>query len=94
MLITAWAQVVAVCPDWKLHIWGEGELREQLQSQIDRMGLDESCFLEGRTDNVAEKYVENSVFVLSSRFEGVCNGDSRGYGVWAPCCFICLSMWS
>jgi glycosyltransferase involved in cell wall biosynthesis len=38
MLITAWAQVVAVCPDWKLHIWGEGELREQLQSQIDGIG--------------------------------------------------------
>ena len=70
MLITAWKQVTAVYPNWKLHIWGEGELREQLQSQIEMLGLEKSCFLEGRTDNVAEKYAENSIYVLSSRFEG------------------------
>ena len=32
--------------------------------------MEKSCILEGPTDNVVEKYIENSIFVLSSRFEG------------------------
>ena len=70
MLIAAWRHVVTVCPDWKLHIWGEGGQRTQLQIQINMLGLEKSCILEGPTDNVVEKYIENSIFVLSSRFEG------------------------
>lgn len=70
MLIAAWRHVVTACPDWKLHIWGEGGQRTQLQIQINMLGLEKSCILEGPTDNVVGKYIENSIFVLSSRFEG------------------------
>lgn len=70
MLISAWQEVTSMYPDWKLHIWGEGMLRDQLQKQIDAASIGNTCFLEGRSDDIAEKYVESSIFVLSSRFEG------------------------
>ena len=40
-------------------------MREQLQRQIDELGITSNCILEHNVQNIVEKY-----FVLSSRFEG------------------------
>ncbi|EEX18503.1 glycosyltransferase family 4 protein [Prevotella veroralis] len=69
LLINAWEIVFASFPDWKLHIYGEGILREQLQSLIDRKGLSSSLVLCGATNNIISKYCESSIFILSSRTE-------------------------
>lgn len=68
-LINAWEIVFASFPDWKLHIYGEGILREQLQSLIDRKELSSSLILCGATNNIISKYCESSIFILSSRTE-------------------------
>lgn len=68
-LIDAWAIVARKHADWRLNIYGEGEEREQLQKQIDDRGLSEVIILKGRTDNIIEKYIESSIFILSSRDE-------------------------
>jgi glycosyltransferase involved in cell wall biosynthesis len=70
LLIKAWENVFKKHPDWELHIYGEGSLREPLQRQIDEAGMGNVCFLEHNTPNIEEKYSESSIFVLSSRFEG------------------------
>jgi glycosyltransferase involved in cell wall biosynthesis len=53
-----------------LKIFGDGPLRELLQQQISDLKLTSSCLLEYPTEYIAEKYMESSIFVLSSRFEG------------------------
>lgn len=45
-------------------------MREQLQQQIDELGIASNCILEHTVQNIVEKYNESSIFVLSSRFEG------------------------
>lgn len=70
LLVSAWETVAKDFPDWTLDIWGEGELRDELQAQIENANLQEKVFLRGRTENVAEKYEQSSLFVLSSIFEG------------------------
>ena len=69
LLIDAWKIVYQRNPQWKLTIYGEGN-RQPFQDQIDLNGLSDSCILEEPVTNIADKYTESSVFVLSSRFEG------------------------
>ncbi len=70
-LIPAWRQVIDKHPDWVLKIYGDGRLRNQLQHQIEKLGLSEHCILEKPVSDIITKYQESSIFVLSSRFEGV-----------------------
>ncbi len=70
LLIAAWKQVAERFPDWSLDIYGEGDLRESLQGQIDDLGLDDHVTLRGRTQNISREYARHSIMVLSSRFEG------------------------
>ena len=70
-LIEAWKLVHCQHPDWILKIYGEGDLHSFLQSQINIYRLQNSVFLEGNTSHIIEKYLESSIFVLSSRTEGL-----------------------
>lgn len=69
LLIPAWKRVAERHPDWTLRIYGDG-MREELQKQIDELGITSSCLLEHSVTNIADKYCESAIFVLSSRFEG------------------------
>lgn len=70
-LISAWRKVIEKHPDWTLKIYGDGWMHGQLQSQIENLGLSDTCFLEHTVSDIIEKYQESSIFVLSSRFEGL-----------------------
>lgn len=69
-LIRAWVIVHQSHPDWRLEIWGEGNLKTELQRQIDLEGLKENVQLMGYTDDIISKFAEASLFVCSSLFEG------------------------
>lgn len=69
-LIEAWKLLSERFPDWALDIYGEGDLRESLQRQIDGLGLGGCVLLKGRTQNISKEYARHSIMVLSSRFEG------------------------
>jgi len=70
-LIPAWRKVVDKHPDWVLKIYGEGWMRQQLQDMVEELGLSGSCMLEKPVSDIVAKYRESSIFVLSSRFEGM-----------------------
>lgn len=71
MLITAWSKISNQHTDWKLDIFGHGELKNQLQLQIEDLGLSSSIFLRGLTKMVEKELYDSSFFVMSSRFEGL-----------------------
>lgn len=85
MLISAWAIVARKHPEWQLSIYGEGDLKDQLQKQIDELGLKDKCMLCHTVANIADKYCMSSIFVLSSRYEGfgLVLAEAMAYGV--PC---------
>lgn len=70
-LIDSWAIVNKQYPDWSLSIYGGGALRDSLQRQIDSLGLSSSITLEGVTSNVVDAYRKSSIYVMSSRSEGM-----------------------
>jgi glycosyltransferase involved in cell wall biosynthesis len=69
-LITAWYNVSEKHPDWTLHIYGDGWLRNKLQMQVDKLQLTHTCILEHTTPDIMSKYMDSSIFVLSSNYEG------------------------
>ncbi|NOW06485.1 glycosyltransferase family 4 protein [Clostridium beijerinckii] len=56
--------------DWILKIVGEGPDRESLRSHIEKYNLKNNVILLGQCDNVKDHYLESSIFVSTSRWEG------------------------
>ena len=71
LLLEAWATVTAAHPDWTLTIYGEGRLRRELTEQRDVLGLSTVVDLPGLTSRLDAELGASSMFVLSSRFEGL-----------------------
>ena len=70
LLIQAWAKVEKKNKDWQLDVFGDGD-RSPYEVLIEELGIDRNrCRLNGRTNDVEQEYVNSSIFVLSSRFEG------------------------
>lgn len=70
MLIKAWKIVEQCCPEWKLEIYGEGPLRESLNKEILNEKLDKKVKLMGLTNQIQEKLINSSIYIMSSRYEG------------------------
>lgn len=70
LLIPAWGLVVQKHPDWLLEIYGEGELRNELEHQISAYQLTAQIKICPPTPRITEKYQESAFLIMSSRFEG------------------------
>ncbi|MGI5489176.1 glycosyltransferase family 4 protein [Microtetraspora malaysiensis] len=71
LLIRAWAHVAARHPDWTLRIFGDGPRREKLQASIDKRELTGKVLLMGSVSDVGPELAKASLYVLSSRGEGL-----------------------
>ena len=71
ILIDVWNIISKKYPDWILEIYGEGSERENLQNKINKLGLEKSFLLKGATKDIQDKYLESSIYVMSSRYEGM-----------------------
>lgn len=70
MLLRAWAEIEKKYPDWQLAIYGMGN-QNPLRNQMKDLGIDaDRCLLNGPVNDVSKEYLNSSLFVLPSRFEG------------------------
>lgn len=69
-LIPAWENVHHRHPDWTLQVYGSGELYNDVVNLIKDYHLEGSIILNEPTDDIMNKYLESSICVLSSRYEG------------------------
>lgn len=69
-LTEAWAIVHQKHPDWKLNIYGSGELHDKVEKWIRDKHLENSMIMHEPTNQIMEKYLESSICVLSSIYEG------------------------
>lgn len=70
MLIDIAKEVLIENPSWTWDIYGEGELREQLQDKINDYGLESRLFLKGQVNNLYSLYNDYAMLVMTSRYEG------------------------
>ena len=71
ILIDCWKDVANEHPDWHLDIYGDGAMRANLQSQIDRLELQNQVTLCGRNEKIMEVYPQYSLHIMPSRYEGL-----------------------
>jgi len=70
LLLQAWAEIEEEYSDWQLVVYGMGN-REPYEHLIDDLKIDRSrCHLYGSTLDIKREYLNSSLFVFSSRFEG------------------------
>ena len=71
LLLQAWKLVESQCMDWELVVFGDGD-RTEYEQLMFLLGIDSArCHLNGPTDQIQKEYANSSVFVVSSRFEGL-----------------------
>lgn len=70
-LIEAWHILSPEFPDWRLDIIGDGEERDKLQHLIRSYHLEEQVTLASPTKSIDKVYLDASVLVMSSRYEGL-----------------------
>lgn len=70
-LINAWKIVNNKFPDWKLNIFGDGELKDELNHQIEQLELKDSVNINVPTKNIHSEYLKSSALLMSSHYEGL-----------------------
>lgn len=85
MLIDAFAEVKKEHPETELHIFGDGELRGDLEKQIEGYGLKDSIYLRGNLPDVHRQMADAAIFVLSSDYEGLSNALLEAMMMGIPC---------
>lgn len=84
MLIDAFRQARKAFPDERLYIYGDGELRPELETFVEDNGLSEFVFLPGRVSDVEEKLAKAKLFVLCSNYEGLPNAVMEAMAAGVP----------
>lgn len=84
-LIKAFALVHAKLPNFKLIIWGDGELRENLIEYAKQLNLDNFVVFPGRSSTVLDEIKNSKIFILSSRYEGYPNALLEAMALGIPC---------
>lgn len=70
-LIDVWKLVHQEEPDWKLNIFGKGPERENLQNQINKLGLEDTLILKEPVRDIDKQYLSSSMIAMTSRYEGL-----------------------
>lgn len=71
LLIESFSFVHRNNPDWKLDIYGDGEEKGNIEHLIIEYGLNDFVTLKGKRLDVKDLYAGYSLYVMSSRYEGL-----------------------
>lgn len=58
-------------PDWKLLLFGDGEDLPMIRDKIKKYGLEQRIITPGKTDDIKKYFLQSSVLLLPSRWEGM-----------------------
>lgn len=85
LLIEAFNKIALAFPDYSLDIYGDGALKDELQKQIDGLGLTERVHLNASRKDVWKCIYTASLFVLTSDYEGMPNALMEAMALGLPC---------
>lgn len=85
LLVDAFEIVYKEFPNYKLYIYGDGPLYNQVELQIKNSLAASSIVLAGDVSDVFELAADSEFFVLSSDFEGIPNVLLEAMAIGIPC---------
>jgi len=91
LLLKAWSVIEKSCEDWELDIYGDGQ-KAYYERLATSLGLDKTrCRLNNCISDVQKEYLDSSLFVCTSRFEGFGMGIIEAMACGLPVvAFDCL----
>ena len=83
MLVQVAKKVMPSHPSWRWVVLGDGPDRVSIQRAVDDCGLHESVVLPGQVSDLSPYWRKSSIFVLTSRFEGLpmVMLEAKAYGI-------------
>lgn len=85
LLIDSFAKIAFKYQDYKLIIYGKGDLEDILKDKINQLGLSSQIILAGFSKDLSKDIQDASLFVLSSDFEGMPNVLMEAMALGVPC---------
>ena len=85
LLISAFGRVYKEYPDYRLIIYGEGELMGELHNLIDSRNLNDVVLMPGFANNISEIMAGAYMYVSSSDYEGISNSMLEALAIGLPC---------
>ena len=85
LLLKAFSEVHKNYPEWKLRIFGQGELKEELTDICRKMDIIEFVDFCGFRKKVTEEINQSGMFVLASDYEGISNAMLEALASGIPC---------
>lgn len=85
LLIEAFSRIAGKFPDYQLHIYGEGDRREELEAFVQELSLKDRVVMPGNVSGLSEKIEAAALFVLSSDYEGMPNALMEAMAMGIPC---------
>ncbi len=70
LLLRAWKLIHEKQPDWTLDVYGKKDASLGFETLADELGIAHSIRFFDPEKNIVEKYLDSSIYILSSRFEG------------------------
>lgn len=84
-LLRVFAKIKEINPNSLLLFVGDGELREQIESEIEKLGIGDSVMLTGTRSDVSDLLNAMDVFVLPSHSEGLGLSAIEAQACGIPC---------
>ncbi|WP_045499801.1 glycosyltransferase family 4 protein [Vibrio hyugaensis] len=69
LLLESFSKLEQLYPDWNLEIYGEGNERYNLETQIKSLGINNAKLM-GQSSSIEQRMVDSGFYVMSSRYEG------------------------
>lgn len=84
LLIDSFSKIADEFKEYKLIIYGSGELKKKLQNKINSLCLEKRIILAGEVFNVKKSIEDAKLFVLSSNYEGMPNALIEAMAIGLP----------
>lgn len=84
LLIDAFSNINEKFPSCKLFIYGNGPLKVSLTEYVESLGLSDKIVFEGFCNDISSKLMNASMFVLTSKFEGMPNSLMEAMALGVP----------
>lgn len=85
LLIRAFARISEKFPQYKLKIYGDGPLLNELRVLSEQLGVAERVIFSGYVRNISDELEKACLYVLSSDFEGMPNALIEAMALGLPC---------
>lgn len=84
MLIKAFSEFSKTYPEYKLSIYGKGELKSELMDYSKLLGAENNINFAGHSSEIHSIMAKSAIFVLTSNFEGLSNSMLEALAIGIP----------